>query len=267
MRIFVKSGLCFSLTVSILSGTGFAASDSFKSKIVGEWHVFMSAECDMKDSSKWTFYADGTATGLAGKDSKEKFKWTAVEDDVFQIKTPSGNISYFAVDTFDNAGKRRSSSLLEDEARWNSIKDEYANGSAYSGVLYVFYLVPSSKVKGDKYDKKIIRSIAGAAYAAEVKEFANMKQLVDESNARAEKEQKEYLSSLEKKWGKKTAQAILEKRIFTGMLIDQVKESIGEPGNIDTLEKGSVKVEVWEYSDRTLYFKNGRLDTIHTTTR
>lgn len=267
MRIFAKAVLCFSFMVSILSGAVFAASDSFKLRIVGEWYVFPSAECEMKESFNWTFYSDGTASGLAGKDSKEKFTWTAVEEDVIRIKAENGDISYFAVDTFDNAGKRQSSSLLEDEARWNSIKDEYADGSAYSGVLYVFYLVPANKVKGDKYDKKILRSIAGAVYAADVKEFADIKQLVDESKAKAEKDQKEYRTALEKKWGKRVAKAIIEQTVFTGMTMEQVKESIGDPSNVDTIEKGSIKVEAWDYGDQMLYFKNGRLDTISTTTR
>lgn len=260
-RLFVY----VSLLIIPVSAFSVSPHDELTKQIVGKWVVSINPELDSEDSESLIFKKDGTVTGLVRNDDNEVFSWTAIDDDVIRIQAGNGDISYIVVEPYRLSAKHENSPLLEDEAMWNCIKDQYTMNTSYAEILFVFYVIPASKVKSDKYDRKILRSINDAIYAAEANEYADMKKMIDEANANAEKEQKEYIASLEKRWGKKTAQAIIENRIFIGMLSDQVKESIGEPSNIETIENGSGKVEVWEYIDRILYFKNGRLNTIHST--
>jgi len=68
-------------------------------------------------------------------------------------------------------------------------------------------------------------------------------------------------SRLIKKWGKKTAKAIMEKEVFIGMTKEQVVASWGSPTDINRTVGSWGVHEQWIYNDYGpyLYFENGRL--------
>ncbi len=70
---------------------------------------------------------------------------------------------------------------------------------------------------------------------------------------------KERKVSLIKKYGKKNAQRIIDKKIWLGMSNEMARESWGEPNDINrTVGRWGVH-EQWVYDGTYLYFENGKL--------
>jgi hypothetical protein len=86
-----------------------------------------------------------------------------------------------------------------------------------------------------------------------------LSQIEKQKKIAVEKQQKENLNRLVKKYGKYNAKLILQNKIKIGMTKEMVIESWGKPEHISRTVTASVVHEQWVYGDSYLYFDNGIL--------
>lgn len=111
-----------------------------------------------------------------------------------------------------------------------------------------------SKVRADEYKAWIVK-------INEQRRILKQEELVKEQKELKEKEKqlKERKDALTKKYGKKNAQRILDKKIWLGMSKEMAIESWGQPDDINRTVGSWGVHEQWIYVDEYLYFENGKL--------
>ena len=85
----------------------------------------------------------------------------------------------------------------------------------------------------------------------------------EEARLQQEKEQKERKAALYRKYGKATAELILEGKVRIGMTREMCREAWGSPEDINTMSGSWGVHEQWVYGTNSyLYFENGTLASI-----
>lgn len=246
--------------------------------IVGTWKLFEKIPNGDFSSPDYeiSFHEDGTVTEtMTG--ASEVAKWKSIDDEIVAL-TINKKTSYLVFHDYKNGASGPRKSGYYNGKVLNGLYMRYSEGSPYYDFLKIIYIAKGDDIDrknksiwgiSDKEKKKMIYdSISfGNVATKELSKLLAVQDAIAKENEDREKMQQKhdekYAKDLEKKWGKKTAQAILNKDVFIGMTTEQVIESMGEPQNRTTIETAKGKLEQWTYLEgRTLLMLNGKVNAI-----